>query len=474
VIVEGATTECTPLVQPAEAEICDAVDNDCDGIVDNGFRDETSGAYTLDPRHCGACGRVCERGRVCDAGECRCPEGAIDADGLAINGCECTLSNDGVEVCDRRDNDCDGEIDEGYDADGDGAPNVDGCDNAGEADCDDDNRAIWPGAPELCDTLDNDCDGETDEAFDFGNDPDNCGSCGHSCRVPNAVAVCIDGVCPWECPGGDDVVRDPRCDLECLPGALDDNGDARDGCETTNCTRGNLPEPEVIEAYAIDAPGPRVLAWRDEGEGFVGLTELDTDPAALRTLAWDGRAVALGEPHPTGLLSGGAFEPAGLTWAGGRLGVLDGAGARIYRLTGADFNEVDVENLPLAPNAGWQGLAWDGTNWWLSDGGGCGVYRVVAGRGPVRMLRRPGPVVALDVIPPLDETRPDRLLLTAEADQLCLHRINGGVCLECWRLNRVLTSTGGIAWDGRELWLLDPEQGQLVRTRIQLPGEQAE
>jgi len=48
---------------------------------------------------------------------------------------------------------------------------------------------------ERCNGIDDDCDGQTDEGFDLQTDPQNCGSCGHSCDVPNATAACMRGAC---------------------------------------------------------------------------------------------------------------------------------------------------------------------------------------------------------------------------------------------------------------------------------------
>ncbi len=70
-----------------------------------------------------------------------------------------------AEVCDGQDNDCDGTVDNGldFDVDTDGYNSLSSCTNP--TDCDDNDPDTYPGAPELCDLLDNDCDATIDEGF---------------------------------------------------------------------------------------------------------------------------------------------------------------------------------------------------------------------------------------------------------------------------------------------------------------------
>ena len=108
----------------------------------------------------------------------------IDADGdgyLSDEDCDDTnasVNPSASELCDGLDNDCNGEVDDGVketfyqDADGDGYGNPEEQTTACESpegyvpfssDCDDANASVFPGADEECDGIDNDCSGEIDE-----------------------------------------------------------------------------------------------------------------------------------------------------------------------------------------------------------------------------------------------------------------------------------------------------------------------
>src|SRR5690606_10000537 len=73
--------------------------------------------------------------------------------------------------------------------------------------------------PEVCDGRDNDCNGMVDEGTDTMTDPMNCGACGRACVVPNGVAGCAMGACTVvRCNTGfadDPRSPDPDCNLAC-------------------------------------------------------------------------------------------------------------------------------------------------------------------------------------------------------------------------------------------------------------------
>jgi len=109
---------------------------------------------------------------------------------------------------------------------------------------------------EICDGLDNDCDGAADETFDLGNDRLNCGTCGNVCE--GVSGQCVGGVCGpllssgpaviCACPGFIDNVFLCVDTCEPFPGgfcfdsgcSVDQSGQQQDFCDlVVECIRIN-------------------------------------------------------------------------------------------------------------------------------------------------------------------------------------------------------------------------------------------
>jgi hypothetical protein len=211
----GGVTTCkadgTGIVCSTEAnatnEVCNNLDDDC-----NGSTDETgSGGYmTYDQPLCenqnGVCAGARKTANLCVSGSwLACGTAAYQANSASYQA--------GSEAsCDGKDNDCDGSIDEGLktayyrDADTDGygssSMGTQACSQPNgyvlsSMDCDDTRSTVHPGAVELCNGIDDDCDGSTDEGFQVGyacdgTDADLCQTGTFTCKADGTGAECVN------------------------------------------------------------------------------------------------------------------------------------------------------------------------------------------------------------------------------------------------------------------------------------------
>ncbi|MCK6525409.1 hypothetical protein L6R49_28720 [Myxococcota bacterium] len=177
--VDGDCDDSDGAVSPAASEVCDDADNDCDGLIDDA--DSSLDSSTASTWYADSDGDSSGDASV-SVQACERPSGYI-ANARDCDDADAAVSHRATEICDGIDNDCDKLIDDAdsstsstskdswyTDADSDGygagAASL-ACDQpAGSVensdDCDDADAAINPDAVELCDFVDDDCDGVVD------------------------------------------------------------------------------------------------------------------------------------------------------------------------------------------------------------------------------------------------------------------------------------------------------------------------
>jgi hypothetical protein len=281
-------TDCAPedpSVFHNAPEVCDGADNDCDGATDEGFAD-------TDKDLLADCEDADDDNDGLADGVDNCPLHAnldqddLDADGVG-DACDKDIDGDGdpnltdcaqanpavhhgaIEACNGKDDDCDGVIDQAdsmgceatyYDNDNDGFGNGANskclCGPQGKysasagTDCNDANPLVFPGAPEVCNGLDDDCSGAADDPGSTGctlwyadADEDGFGA-------GDAVCLCAPAG-EWTAAAGGD------CDDASggvFPGAPEQCNGVDDDCDGT--------------ADGLDAGGCVVRYLDADGDGF--------------------------------------------------------------------------------------------------------------------------------------------------------------------------------------------------------------
>jgi len=290
------------------AETCNAKDDDCDGKTDEGVKNA-----------CGGCGQVPEE---------TCNEEDDDCDGETDEGVENACGDCGPlpdESCNGEDDDCDGRTDEGFAGLGDPCEVGSGaCRTAGTVVCAEGGRGAVCSAElreatiEVCNGEDDDCDGEVDEGFGLGvpcmvglgacavwgeiacheEDPayTTCRAEAPSCEDGDPCtddrcdpqAGCLHEAREGCCRTSDDCAPGRQCDAsECVP-VLCAPCDSDEDCEAsdaacvdyddgaacaTACPEGECPEGFTCEEIAGDEGGPPRCVW--EGEGRCPPTPVD-------------------------------------------------------------------------------------------------------------------------------------------------------------------------------------------------------
>jgi len=170
----------------------------------------------------------CDDGNIAGGDGCSaiCTLEVTDTDGDGVDDdadcapTDASIFPGAVEVCDSVDNNCNSLVDEGFDADGDGFTTCAG-------DCNDSDDGTFPGATEECDGLDNDCDGAvpTDETDDDGDGQAECdGDCddADAANFAGNAEVCDGG--DNDCNGQDDVLGFDNSET-------DNDGDGQAECD---------------------------------------------------------------------------------------------------------------------------------------------------------------------------------------------------------------------------------------------------
>ncbi len=299
--VDGTEAVCDPK-KGAGVDVCDGLDNDCDGDTD-----EELGLVSCGKGKCAHQQPYCQNGKVsvCDpflgAAQEECDGLDNDCDGLAdeefglktcgqgvclhsVPGCtggqvpDCDpLEGAGAETCNGLDDDCDGLSDEGLGfttcGKGQCQHTVVNCLNGEPQQCD----PMAGAGTELCDAVDNDCDGSTDPKDSIGcktyyldTDADGYGVTGQSQCLCSASAPYLATVA-GDCNDSEPLVNPGKAE-DCTTLTDEDcSGKVNDGCTYDSCKDALAKVAGAPDgAYTIDPDGAGPLA------SFIALCDMTT------------------------------------------------------------------------------------------------------------------------------------------------------------------------------------------------------
>ncbi len=302
-------------------EICDDIDNDCNGVADDGDvcqpdcseQECEPGAKECTPegllRECRPDATFC--GRWTNPVNCgpdvQCIDGRCDSDDCVDSdedgrGEGCILGDDcddldpmvydgALELCDSKDNDCDSFMDEDY-------PElletctvgIGACESLGFNSCSPAGFTVqcdgFPGFPtsEVCgDSIDNDCDSETDEGFESLGQA--CGAGTGECAVTGTFQcegtglACSATLPPEACGGGDE-----DCDGEVDEGSVCECAEGPEEGDSDNNSTGRATPLGIGESVNARACGSRANEPDDQDRDWFALGPKETDDTFTVTL----------------------------------------------------------------------------------------------------------------------------------------------------------------------------------------------
>ena len=233
--VAGAVVDSCEAGSPSgDDSSCNGLDDDCDGTTDE--------AYATVPTSCGV--------GVCGAtGATSCVAGAVQ------DSCTAGSATGDDSSCDGLDADCDGTVDESY-ASVATSCGVGVCGAIGATSCTAGSvvDSCSPGSPSgddsLCDGLDADCDGSTDESYVAAATSCGVGGCSRA-----GALICAGGTVQDSCVPGSPAADDVSCDLvddDCDGASDEDFAPFCSGTEWLDCVAGALAGTECEDADACN------------------------------------------------------------------------------------------------------------------------------------------------------------------------------------------------------------------------------